>query len=69
MKSANTIPVRWVAKLIDAEDGSGDKLIELPEELLSQMDLRIGDAVSVEVSDDKTAIFMAKATASHKTNN
>lgn len=69
MKSLNTIPVRWLAKLIDAGDGSGDKLIELPEELLVQMDLHVGEAVHVRLSDDKSAIFMAKATANHVTKN
>lgn len=48
MKSENTIPVRWGANLIDAGDGTGDKLLELPKELLSQMNAHIGDAVQVE---------------------
>jgi uncharacterized membrane protein (UPF0127 family) len=57
MKSANTVPTQWTASLIDTGDGSGDMMIELPDDLIAQMDLRLGDAVTVEVSDDKSKIF------------
>lgn len=61
MKSANTVPTQSTASLIDTGDGSGDMMIELPDDLLAQMDLRLGDAVTVEVSDDKSKIFLKKS--------
>ena len=61
MKSANTVPTQWTASLIDTGDGSGDMMIELPDDLIAQMDLRLGDAVTVEVSDDKSKIFLKKS--------
>ncbi|WP_423680458.1 hypothetical protein [Undibacterium sp. WLHG33] len=60
MTSANTVPKRWTATLIDTGDGSGDAMIELPEDLLAKMDLHIGDSVEVEVSEDKSKILMRK---------
>jgi uncharacterized membrane protein (UPF0127 family) len=65
LKSTNTVPVKWIATLIDAGDGSGDKLIELPEELLARMDLQIGDSVKIDVSDDKSTLLMTKANLSN----
>lgn len=61
MTSANTVSTKWTASLIDTGDGSGDMMIELPDDLLAQMDLRLGDAVTVEVSDDKSKIFLKKS--------
>lgn len=61
MTSANTVSTKWTASLIDTGDGSGDMMIELPDDLLAQMDLRIGDSVQVEVSDDKSKIFLKKS--------
>jgi bifunctional DNA-binding transcriptional regulator/antitoxin component of YhaV-PrlF toxin-antitoxin module len=44
-KQPNTWPVMWHAKLIDPGDGSGDQLIELPDELLDQLDWKVGDTL------------------------
>lgn len=60
MTSANTVPTRWTANLIDNGDGSGDMMIELPDDLLAQLDLHIGDSVQVEVSEDKLKLLMKK---------
>jgi hypothetical protein len=38
MTSTNTVPTRWTASLIDTGDGSGDMMIELPDDLLAQLD-------------------------------
>lgn len=61
MTSANTVSTKWTASLIDTGDGSGDMMIELPDDLLAQLDLQIGDSVQVEVSDDKSKIFLKKS--------
>lgn len=66
MTSTTTIPYRWTAILIDAGDGSGNMMIELPEELLAHMDLHIGDSVNFEVSEDKSKIFMRKINLSNE---
>ncbi|WP_423708837.1 hypothetical protein [Undibacterium sp. WLX3042] len=60
MTSANTVPTRWTASLIDTGDGSGDMMIELPDDLLAQLDLQIGDSVQVDVSEDKSKLLMRK---------
>jgi len=60
MTSANTVPTRWTASLIDTGDGSGDMMIELPDDLLAQLDLHISDSVQVEVSEDKLKLLMRK---------
>ncbi|MBC3879675.1 AbrB/MazE/SpoVT family DNA-binding domain-containing protein [Undibacterium sp. FT79W] len=60
MTSTNTVPTRWTASLIDTGDGSGDMMIELPDDLLAQLDLHIGDSVQVEVSEDKLKLLMRK---------
>lgn len=60
MTSANTVPTRWTASLIDTGDGSGDMMMELPDDLLAQLDLQIGDSVQVDVSEDKSKLLMRK---------
>ena len=44
-KQPNTWPVMWHAKLIDPCDGSGDQLIELPNDLLDQLGWKVGDTL------------------------
>lgn len=66
MTQVNTVPTRWSATLIDTGDGSGDMMIELPEDLLAQIDLRIGDSVKVELSEDKSRILMKKINLDNK---
>ena len=60
MTLANTVPTHWTASLIDTGDGSGDMMIELPDDLLAQLDLQIGDSVQVDVSEDKSKLLMRK---------
>lgn len=42
----------WKIELKDAGDSSGDVYIELPRELLTQFDWRIGDTFIVELCED-----------------
>jgi hypothetical protein len=39
---------RWTVVCLDAGDGSGDLIVELPPELLEMMELDIGDELSLE---------------------
>lgn len=41
--------VLWTTQVLDAEDGSGDAIIELPEELMAQLGWRIGDKLDFTV--------------------
>lgn len=41
--------VLWTTQILDAEDGSGDAIIELPEELMAQLGWRIGDELDFTV--------------------
>lgn len=43
---------RWIVKCLGAADGSGDVIIELPLDLLTEMGLSLGDDLDVEVLDD-----------------
>lgn len=42
---------RWVVESIDPKDGSGDVIINLPAELLTQTGLEIGDELSIEMQN------------------
>lgn len=53
-KLKNTVPIKWLATLINAGDGSGDCLIELPEELLNQLGWNIDDALDVVMVEDNS---------------
>jgi hypothetical protein len=41
----NTTAIKWIATILDAADGTGDGIIELPEELLKQLGWEIGDVL------------------------
>lgn len=43
---------KWQVILIDAGDGSGDAILNLPDELMTLMGWAIGDTLSIEVSDN-----------------
>lgn len=47
----------WRARLQDAGDGSGDCLLELPDELLDQVGWKTGDILDLSVSDDGTLVL------------
>lgn len=42
---------RWLVGSVDAGDGSGDMIVNLPTDLLTQAGLGIGDELSVEVEN------------------
>ena len=39
---------RWTVTCQDAADGTGDMIVPLPDDLLSQMGLVIGDTLTVD---------------------
>ena len=43
---------RWTVTCQDAADGTGDMIVPLPGDLLSQMGLVIGDTLTVEKQPD-----------------
>ncbi len=45
MSTANA----WQLKLIDANDGTGDAIMELPDDLLQILDCSVGDELSLEI--------------------
>ncbi|MDY0835281.1 antitoxin Xre/MbcA/ParS toxin-binding domain-containing protein [Pseudomonas sp. SED1] len=42
---------RWIVKCLKTEDGSGDIIIDLPQELLDQMGLGVGDDLELTVAN------------------
>lgn len=44
-----TEPQRWTVKCQDPADGSGDVIIDLPDDLLASLGLSIGDLLTIEV--------------------
>ncbi|RWW58083.1 hypothetical protein BHE74_00035086 [Ensete ventricosum] len=42
---------RWIVKCLKTEDGSGDIIIDLPQELLDQMGLGVGDDLELTVEN------------------
>lgn len=45
---------RWIVTCQDAADGSGDMIVLLPDELLNEIGLVIGDTLTVEKQPDGT---------------
>jgi putative toxin-antitoxin system antitoxin component (TIGR02293 family) len=41
---------KWTVSCLDPQDGSGDLIVNLPNELLQQMALEIGDRLKIEVA-------------------
>lgn len=42
---------RWIVKCQDPADGSGDIMVDLPEEILAKFGLDIGDLLTIEIGD------------------
>lgn len=42
---------RAIVKCQDAGDGTGDVIVELPDDILESMGLNIGDSLSIELVD------------------
>lgn len=43
--------MRAMVKCQDPGDGTGDVIVDLPPELLNELDLAIGDRLSIEIID------------------
>lgn len=54
MRQAN--PPTWEAKLVDAGDDSGDVVLELPDELLTQLGWDEDDTLEVSVHNNQIAV-------------
>lgn len=48
---------KWIVECLDAADGSGDLIIELPPELLSLMGLSEGDTLNFDIQPDQTILL------------
>lgn len=54
---------RWIVKCVDTKDGSGDVLVELPQELLTVLGLGVGDELAICVTNDAIVLKPAHRTA------
>lgn len=55
MQQAN--PCTWQTKLIDAGDGSGDVILQLPDELLMQLGWDDDDTLELSVQNDQISVL------------
>lgn len=48
--------------IVDADDGSGDGMLQLPQDILDQLGWEIGDFLDIEVVEDegRTVILIRK---------
>lgn len=44
---ASSLRQQWKASLVDADDGSGDQILNLPDDLLMELGWSIGDSLEV----------------------
>ncbi len=58
---------RWTVTSQDAADDTGDMIVPLPDDLLSQMGLVIGDTLAVEKQPDGS-LTLTKTSQSIKVN-
>lgn len=42
---------RWTVKCLDTGDGSGDVIVELPQDLLDEMNLKAEDRLDLSIDD------------------
>ncbi|WP_408598536.1 AbrB/MazE/SpoVT family DNA-binding domain-containing protein [Pseudomonas sp. PLMAX] len=54
---------RWTSFCHDAEDGSGDLVIDLPADMLAELGWKIGDQLSISVEDGLGIIRLASKPA------
>lgn len=52
MKTLSESKKTWLVTLIDAGDGSGDAILNLPDELMTLTGWAIGDTLAIEVIDN-----------------
>lgn len=46
----------YIGEILDAEDGSGDGVIQFPEEFVKEQDWREGDRIDMNIVDGKLVI-------------
>jgi len=51
---------KYILDVVDAEDGSEDKMLQFSEEFLSDHDWRVDDVINFEVQEDKSIILKNK---------
>lgn len=54
---------RWIVKCEDTKDGSGDVLVELPQDLLSVLELGIGDELTITVINGEIVLKPVRSAA------
>jgi len=50
----------YVFDVVDAEDGSEDKILQFSEEFLADNDWRVDDVISFDMQEDKSIILKNK---------
>jgi hypothetical protein len=50
----------YIFDVVDAEDGSGDKVLQFTEEFLTDHDWRADDVISFDLQEDKSVILKNK---------
>lgn len=50
----------WTISVQDAQDGSGDGMLEFPDELLNLLGWQLGDVLDVQWSADKRSLILSK---------
>lgn len=50
----------WTVSVQDAQDGSGDTMLEFPDELINLLGWQIGDVLDVQWSADKLSLILNK---------
>jgi hypothetical protein len=50
----------YIFDVVDAEDGSGDKMLQFTDEFLVDQDWRIDDIISFDVQEDNSVILKNK---------
>ena len=61
MKTLSKSEESWQVTLIDAGDGSGDVILNLPDELMTLMGWAIGDSLSIEFVDSSIKVTKIKS--------
>jgi hypothetical protein len=51
---------KWTAQLEDTNDGTGDAILPLPDELLADLDWKEGDTLNVDTRKDGTIVLTKK---------
>ncbi len=55
---------RWTVKCQDTADGSGDVIIDLPQELLAKLGLEVGDDLTITTTKDAIVLRPTRGTTS-----